>query len=51
MKNSSEGIRELRAKAEVSINKAAHIQQVLAQAEANPSRKENQVVSEKSKNQ
>ena len=50
MKNSSEEIQKLRTKAEVSLNKTAHLQQVLAQIEARLSRKENQKVSDKSKN-
>ena len=44
----SDDIQELRAKAEASMNKTAHLQQVLAQIEANLSRKENQKVTEKS---
>ncbi len=48
MKNSTEEIRKLRAKAEASINKTYEIQQALAQIEATLSRKENQKVSEKS---
>ena len=50
MKNSSEKIQGLRAKAEASMNKTAQLQQALAQIEAALSRKENQKVSEKSHN-
>ncbi len=50
MKNTSDKIHKLRAKAEASINKTAHIQQALAQIDAALSRKENQKVSEKSQN-
>ncbi len=48
MKNSSEEIQKLRAKAEASINKTAQLQQALAQIEATLSREENQKVREKS---
>ena len=50
MKNSSEGIQKLRAKVETSLNKTAQLQQVLAQIEANLSRKEYEKVTEKSQN-
>ena len=50
MKNLSEDILELRAKAEASMNKAAQLQQALAQIEAALSRKENQKASEKYEN-
>ena len=49
MKNSSEEIQKLRAKAELSLNKTARLQQVIAKIEASLSRKENQKVTEKSK--
>ena len=49
MKNSTEVIQKLRAKAEASMNKTAQLQQALAQIEAAISRKENQKISEKSK--
>ena len=49
MKNSSIPIYRLRAKAEASLNKTAELQQVLAQLEANLSRKETQKVQQKSK--
>ena len=49
MKNSSEDIQKLRAKAETSLNKTAQLQKVIAQVEATLSRKENQKVMEKSK--
>ena len=48
MKNSSEQIQKLRAKAEASLNKTAQLQQVLAQLEATLLMKENQKVKEKS---
>ena len=48
MKNSSEEIKKLRAKAEASLSKTAHLQQVLAQIEATLSREESQKVIEKS---
>ena len=48
MKNQTEEIQKLRAKAEASINKTAQLQQALAQIEAALSRKENQTVSDKS---
>mgnify|MGYP001194003050 CR=1 FL=1 len=50
MKNSSEEIQKLRAKAEASLNKTAQLQQVLAQIEANLSRREHEKVTEKSQN-
>ena len=50
MKNSSEEIQKLRAKAEASLSKTAQLQQVLAQIEANLSRKEYEKVTEKSQN-
>ena len=50
MKNLSEDILELRAKAEASMNKTAQLQQALAQIEAALSRKENQKASEKYEN-
>ena len=50
MTNSLELIQKLRTKAQASLNKTAQPQQVLAQIEANLSRKENQKVNEKSKN-
>ena len=43
----SEEFKRLLAKAEASLNKTAHLQQVLAQLEATLSRSENQKVSEK----
>ncbi len=49
MKNSLEQIKKLPTKAEISLNKTAQLQQVIAQLEANLSRKENQKVTEKSK--
>ena len=49
MKNSSEEIQKLRAKAESSLNKTARLQQIIAKIEASLSRKENQKVTEKSK--
>ncbi len=49
MKNSSEEIQKLRAKAEYSLNKTARLQQVIAKIEASLSRKEIQKVTEKSK--
>ena len=50
MKNSSEEIQKLRAKAEASLNKTAQLQQVLAQIEATLLRTENQKVTEKVEN-
>ena len=50
MKNSTEEIHKPRTKAEASMNKKALLQQALAQIEANLLRKENQKVTEKSKN-
>ena len=50
MRNSSEMIQGLRARAEASMKKTAQLQQALAQIEAALSRKENQKVSEKSQN-
>ena len=49
MKNSSISINKLRAKAEVSLNRTAELQKVLAQLEADLSRKETQKVQQKSK--
>ena len=49
MKNSSEQIQKLRAKAEASLSKTAQLQQLLAQLESSLSRQENQKVIEKSK--
>ena len=49
MKNSSITINKLRAKAEASLNKTSELQQVLAQLEADLSRKETQTVQKKSK--
>tara|TARA_B100001029_G_C14726833_1_gene268169 strand:- start:339 stop:494 length:156 start_codon:yes stop_codon:yes gene_type:complete len=48
MKNSLEDLKILRAKAEASMRKTAQLQQVLAQIEANLTRKEIQKVTEKS---
>ena len=48
MKNSSEELQKLRAKAEASLNKTAQLQQVLAQIEANLLMKENEKVTQKS---
>ena len=48
MKNSSISTNKLRAKAEASLNKTAELQQVLAQLEADLSRKETQKVQQKS---
>ena len=48
MKNSSISINKLRAKEEASLNKTAELQQVLAQLEADLSRKETQKVQQKS---
>tara|TARA_Y100001968_G_scaffold238938_1_gene222372 strand:- start:226 stop:417 length:192 start_codon:yes stop_codon:yes gene_type:complete len=48
MKNKTETIQNLRAKAQASLNKTSHLQQALAQIEANLSRKEIQKVTEKS---
>ena len=48
MKNSSISINKLRAKAEASLNETAELQQVLAQLEADLSRKETQKVQQKS---
>ena len=50
MKDTSEEIQKLRAKAEASLNRRAQPQQVLAQIEATLLRKESQKVSEKSNN-
>ena len=44
---SNEEIQKLRAKAQASLNKTSHLQQVLAQLEATLLRKENQKVIEK----
>tara|TARA_Y100001968_G_scaffold304518_1_gene319593 strand:+ start:206 stop:364 length:159 start_codon:yes stop_codon:yes gene_type:complete len=49
MKQTSEELKKLRAKAEAAMNKTAQLQQVLAQIEATLSRKELQKVTEKSK--
>ncbi len=49
MKNSSNSSKNLRAKAEASLNKTAELQQVLAQLEAALSRKETQKVQQKTK--
>ena len=49
MKNSSITIYKLRAKAEESVNRTSELQQVLAQLEADLSRKETQKVQQKSK--
>ncbi len=49
MKNSSISINKLRARAEASLNKAAELQKVLAQLEADLSRIETQKVQQKSK--
>ena len=48
MKNSSISINNLVAKAEASLNKTSELQQVLAQLEADLSRKETQKVQQKS---
>ena len=48
MKNQTENIHWLRAKAQASLNKTSQLQQGLAQLEATLSRKENQKVSQKS---
>ena len=50
MKESLEEIQKLRTKAEASLNKTAQLQQVLAQIEATLLRKENQKVTEKTRN-
>ena len=50
MKNSIEEIQNHRSKAEVSLNKTAQLQQLLAQMEASLLRKENQKVTEKTMN-
>ena len=49
MKQSTEEIQKLRAKAEASLNKTAQLQQVLAKIEASLLREETQKVIEKSK--
>ena len=49
MKNKTETIQNLRAKAQASLNKTSQLQQALAQVEATLSRKEIQKVTEKSK--
>ena len=49
MKNSSFSIKNLRAKEEASLNKSAELKQVLAQLEADLTRKETQKVQQKSK--
>ena len=48
MKNETESIQNLRAKAQASLNKTSQLQQALAQIEATLSRKEIQKVTEKS---
>tara|TARA_Y100001968_G_scaffold270825_1_gene262169 strand:- start:374 stop:529 length:156 start_codon:yes stop_codon:yes gene_type:complete len=48
MKNSTISINKLRAKAEASLNKTAELQQLLAQIEADLSRKETQTFKQKS---
>ena len=50
MENSLQEIQKLRAKAEASLNRTSQLQQVLAQIEATLLMKENQKVTEKSKN-
>ena len=50
MKQSSEEIQKLRAKAEASFNKTAELQQVLAKIEASLLRQEAQKMKEKSQN-
>tara|TARA_Y100001968_G_scaffold306460_1_gene323319 strand:+ start:97 stop:252 length:156 start_codon:yes stop_codon:yes gene_type:complete len=47
MKYSPDEIKQLKAKAQASLNKTAQLQQFLAQLEAALSRKENQKVKEK----
>ena len=47
MKNKTETIQNLRAKAQASLNKTSQLQQALAQIEATLSRKEIQKVTEK----
>ncbi len=47
MKQSSQEIQKLRAKAQSAIDRTSQLQQVLAQIEATLSRKENQKVTEK----
>tara|TARA_Y100001968_G_C18990486_1_gene541168 strand:+ start:307 stop:462 length:156 start_codon:yes stop_codon:yes gene_type:complete len=49
MKHHINQIQKLLTKAEESMNKAAHLQQVIAQLEASLSREENQKVIEKAK--
>ena len=49
MKNKTEKIQDLRAKAQASLNKTSQLQQALAKIEATLSRKEIQKVTEKSK--
>ena len=49
MRHPSEEIQQLRAKAELSINKTAQLKQVLAQLEANLTRKEIQKVNVKAR--
>ena len=49
MKNSSNEIHDLRAKDDKILRDSAQVQQILAQLEADLSRKENQRVKEKSK--
>ena len=50
MKQATDEIKKLRAKAEASLNKTAELQQVLAQIEATLSRTEAQKVTQKSRN-
>ena len=50
MKNKTETIQDLRAKAQASLNKTSQLQQALAQVEASLLRKENQKVTEKCEN-
>ena len=49
MKNSKDELQKLRARAESSFNKTSQLLKLLAKAEANLARKENQKVIEKSK--
>ncbi len=51
MKNPPKEIQKLRFKAEASLNKTTELEQVLAKIEASLSRKENQKVTEKVRNQ
>ena len=50
MKTASKELQKLRAMAEMSLNKTAELQQVLAQIEATLSRAENQKVFQKTNN-